>query len=74
MTLVSHTKTPKSLKYASFIIKIGAPEIAQLEPSRNAPEARFVGIAETVQNKRKLIKMTFVSHPKAPKSSKYTVL
>ena len=51
--------------------KIEAPGVAQLEPSRNAPEARFVGVAETLQNKRKSIKMTFVSPSKTPKSSKY---
>merc|ERR1712086_711127 len=67
MTLFSPPKTPKSSKYVSFINKIEAPEVAQLEPSRSAPEARFVGVAKTLQNKRKSIEMTFVSPPKTPK-------
>ena len=71
MTLFSHPKIPKSSKYVSFISKIEPPEFAQLEPSRKAPEARFVGVAERLQNKRKSIKMTIYSHPKIPKSSKY---
>ena len=58
MTIYSHPKRPKSSKYVSFISKIEPPEFAQLEPSRKAPEARFVGVAERLQNKLKSIKMT----------------
>ena len=68
MTLFSHPKIPKSSKYVSFINKIEPPEFAQLEPSRKAPETRFVGVAERLQNKRKSIKMIIYSHHKQPKS------
>ena len=36
-----------------------------------ARSARFVGVAQTLQNKRKSIKITIYSHPKTPKSPKY---
>ena len=45
-----------------------SPEFAQLEPSRKAPEARCVGVAQTLQNKRKSIKMIIYSHSKRPES------
>ena len=37
-------------KKASFIHKFEPPEFAQLDPSRNASEARLVGVAQTFQN------------------------
>ena len=45
--------------------------IRTIEPSRKAPEARFVGVAEWLQDKRKSTKMTIYSHHKTPKASKY---
>ena len=51
MTIYTHPKTHKSSKYVSFIHKLEPPEFAQLEPFRNASEARVVGVAQTVQNK-----------------------
>ena len=71
MTIYTHPKTPKSSKYVSFIRKCEPPEFAQLDLSRNASEARFVGVAQRLQNKWKSIKMTIYSHPKIPKSLKY---
>ena len=65
------SKNTKSSKYVSFINKFEPPELAQLEPSRKAPEARLVGVAQGLQNKRKSIKIIIYSHPKTPKSSKY---
>ena len=71
MNIYSHSKRPESSKYVSFVNKIEPPEFAHLEPSPKAPEARFVGVAQTLQNKRKSIKMTIYSHSKRPESSKY---
>ena len=71
MTIYSHSKRPESSKYVSFICKIEPPEFAQLEPSLKAPEARFVGVAQRLQNKRKSTNKTIYSHPKRPESSKY---
>ena len=62
MTIYSHSKRPESLKYVSFITKIEPPEFAQLEPSPKAPEARSVGVAQTLQNKRKSMKMVIYLH------------
>ena len=67
----SHHKTLQASKYISFLNKIESLEFAQLEPSRKAPEARFVGVAQRLQNKRKSSKMTIYSHPTTSKSSKY---
>ena len=71
MTIYSHSKRQESSKYVSFISKIEPPEFAHFEPSPKAPEARFVGVSQTLQNKRKSIKMTIYSHSKRPESSKY---
>jgi len=70
MTIYTHPKTPKSSKYGSFIYKFEPSEFAQLDPSRNASEGRFVGVAQRLQNKWKSAKMTIYSFPKTPKSSK----
>ena len=71
MTIYSRSKRPEPSKYVSFINKIESPEFAQLEPSPKAPEARFVGVAQTLQNKRKSIKMTIYSRSKKRESLKY---
>ena len=70
MNIYRRPETPKSSKYASIIAKFELPEFAQLEPSRKVPEVRFVGVAQSLQNKRKSIKITIYSHPKRPESSK----
>ena len=46
----------------SFINKFEQPELAQLDPSRNASEARFVGVAKTLQNKWKSTKITIYTN------------
>ena len=71
MTVYSHPKKAESSKHVRFINKIEPPEFAQLEPSLKAPEARFVGVAQRLQNKRKSIKITIYSHPKRAESLKY---
>ena len=48
MTISRHQKTQKSSKSTRIINKFEPPGFAQLGPSRNAPEARFVGVAQTL--------------------------
>ena len=42
MTIYRRPKTQKSSKYVSIISKCEPPEFAQLDPSRNVPEVRFI--------------------------------
>ena len=74
MTIYTHPKTTKSSKYVSIKNKFELPEFAQLDPSRNASEPRFVGVTQTLQNKWKSIKMIIYTHAKTPKSSKYVTI
>ena len=69
--IYTHPKTPKPSKYVRFIHKFEPPELAQLDPSRNASEARFVGVAQRLQNKWKSIKMIIYLHHKKTKYLKY---
>ena len=71
MTIYSHPNTPNSSKYVGFISKFERPEFAQVGPPRDASEARFVGVAQRLQNIWKSTKITIYTHPKTPKSPKY---
>ena len=54
------SKHTKILKYVCCISTFEQPELAQLDPSRNASEARFVGVTETLQNTWKSTKTSII--------------
>ena len=46
--LETSKNTQKTSKSTGIINAFEPPEFTQLDPSRNAPEARFVGVAQTL--------------------------
>ena len=66
LTIYTHPRTPTSLTYVSFISTFEPPEFAQLDPSRNASEARFIGVVQTLQNKWKSTTITIPKPPTTP--------